>query len=282
MIGSRKRNQIRNEMKKNKIQLVTAILIMVFSASLTNSCIGMLHKVKKGETLSGIAKMYDVPMKSIAQTNSIASLDRLQIGEKLVIPIGNKPINTPANAGGTWYTVKNGDTLYSIARKHNIEDWSRLQQINGISKPKLIRAGQKIFIPGDWGVGFNKPLRIPLVVTSQYGYRRHPIRRKVLMHEGIDFRAATGTRVYASKTGTVTYAARKMGYGKIVIIQHEDDFSTSYGHLSRINVTVGTIVRQGQVIGLSGNTGISTGPHLHFEIRYKGKSENPARHLALP
>ena len=255
---------------------------MAFSASWTSSCIGMLHKVKKGETLSGIARKYDVPMKFIAQTNSIASLDHLQIDQKLVIPIGTKPVNTQKDAGGTWHTVKFGDSLYSITRKHNIEDWKKLQQINGISNPKLIKPGQKIFIPGDWSVGFAKPLRINLVVTSQYGYRNHPISGHYRLHEGIDFRAATGTRVYASKTGTVTYSGRKGGYGKTVDIQHEDDLSTSYGHLSRIYVSAGTVVRQGQVIALSGDTGISTGPHLHFEIRHKGKSENPARHLDLP
>ncbi len=270
-------------MKKNKIQLIMTIVIMVFiSATWTSSCIGMLHKVKKGETLSGIARMYDVPMKSIAQTNSLASLDRLQIGERLVIPVGTKPVNAADNSGGTWHTVKPGDSIYAIARKHNIVDWKKLQQINGIKNPKRIRAGQKIFIPGNWNIGFAKPLRIKLVVTSEFGWRNHPISRNYRMHDGIDFRAATGTRVYASKTGSVKYSGRKGGYGKVIEIQHADDFSTVYGHLSRIYVSAGNFVRRGQVIGLSGDTGRSTGPHLHFEIRYKGKSENPARHLDIP
>ena len=270
-------------MQRKNIQVVIAILFTIFvSASWTSSCIGMLHQVKAGETLSGIARKYDVSLKTIAQTNSLKSIDRLQIGEKLVIPIGTKPANASENPSGTWHIIKDGDSLYSIARKHDIEDWKKLQQINGISNPKRLRIGQKIFIPGNGSVGFGKPLRIPLVITSRYGYRHHPIKRRYLMHEGIDFRAATGTRVYASKTGTVIYASKKTGYGKTVIIQHQDDFSTVYGHLSRIRVSVGTFIRQGQVIGLSGNTGISTGPHLHFEIRYKGKSENPARHLDLP
>ncbi len=271
------------KLKRKHIQVIITVLCMVFvSTSWTSSCIGMLHKVKKGETLSQIARKYDVPMKSIAQTNSLVSLDRLQIGEKLVIPIGTKPVNATENSGGTWYVVKDGDSLYGIARKHNIKDWKKLQRINGISKPKRLRIGQKIFIPGDESVGFAKPLRTRLQVTSRYGYRHHPISGRYLLHEGIDFRAATGTRVYASKTGRITYAARKGGYGKTIVIQHQDDFSTAYGHMSRIYVSVGDIVQQGQVIGLSGDTGHSTGPHLHFEVRYKGKSENPARHLELP
>lgn len=270
-------------MKIKKIQVVIAVLFTIFvSASWTSSCIGMLHKVKAGETLSEIARKYDVSVKSIARNNSLKSIDHLQIGEKLVIPIGTKPANAGGSADGTWHTIEFGDTLISIARKHNIEDWKKLQDINNISNPKRLRIGQEIFIPGDESVGFGNPLRIRLIVTSHYGYRNHPVTRHYRLHEGIDFRAATGTRVYASKTGTVSFAARKSGYGKTVSIQHEDDFSTSYGHLSRIYVSAGDFVRQGQVIGLSGNTGRSTGPHLHFEIRYKGKSENPVRHLDLP
>lgn len=269
-------------MKKVNIHLVLPVLLMLLiSASWTSSCIGELHHVKKGETLSEIARKYDVPMKRIAQTNSIASYDRLQIGEKLLIPVSTKPGSTNENAGGSWYIVKPGDSLYGIARKHNIDDWKKLQQINGISNPKRIKPGQRIFISGEGDIGFIKPLRTKLYVTSRYGYRNHPITGRYRLHEGIDFRAATGTRVYASKTGTITYAARKGGYGKTVSIQHEDDFSTAYGHLSRIYVSVGDFVRQGQLIGLTGSSGRSTGPHLHFEVRYKGKSENPARYLDL-
>ncbi len=270
-------------MKKNKVEVIIAVLFIVFiSASLTSSCIGMLHKVKKGETLSQIARKYEVPMKSIAQTNSLKSVNHLQIGEKLLIPVGKRPINSSANSDGTWHTVKDGDSLYSIAQSHGIKDWKKLQYLNDISNPRRLKIGKRIYIPGETIDGFAKPLRIPLYVTSRYGYRHHPVSRKYLMHKGIDFRAATGTRVYASKTGRVAYAAWEPGYGRIVRIKHADNYATWYAHLSRFRVSVGDIVKQGEVIGLSGNTGVSTGPHLHFEIRYKGKSENPARHLDLP
>ena len=270
-------------MKKGKIQVLLIIItIIVLSESWTSSCIGMLHKVKRGETLSGIAKKYDVPMKSIAQTNSITSYDHLKIGEKLLIPVGTKPINGENNSDGVWHTVKHGDSLYNIARKYNIQNWKQLQRINGIDNPKRLKINQKIYIPNEEIIGFANPLKIKLYVTSKYGYRHHPIKRRYMMHDGIDFRAATGTRVYASKTGRVSTAKWKSGYGRIIVIQHADDFSTAYAHLSRISVSVGDIVKQGQVIGLTGNSGLSTGPHLHFEIRYKDKSENPARHLDIP
>ena len=270
-------------MKKGKIRvLLIVITIIILSESWTSSCIGMLHKVKKGETLSGIAKKYDVSMKSIAQNNSIASYDRLRIGEKLLIPVSTKPINGENNSNGVWHTVKHGDSLYNIARKYNIQNWKQLQRINGIANPKRLKTDQKIYIPNEEIFGFANPLKIKLYVTSKYGYRHHPIKRRYMMHDGIDFRAATGTRVYASKTGRISTAKWKSGYGRIIVIQHADDFSTAYAHLSRISVSVGDIVKQGQVIGLTGNSGLSTGPHLHFEIRYKDKSENPARHLDIP
>jgi len=271
-------------MKRKNFKVVITVLFVVFVlTSWTSSAIGVQHTVKSGETLTGIAKKYGVPMKSIAKANNLRSLDHIQIGKKLIIPIDEtKAQNAGGPADGTWHTIQSGDTLISIARKHNIKDWKELQKLNNIPNPKHIQIGQEIFIPGGDSVGFEIPLGIPLVVTSEYGYRKHPVTRHYRLHEGIDFRAATGTPIYASKTGKVTYARRKGGYGKTVSIQHEDDYSTSYGHLSRIYVSVGDFVQQGQVIGLAGNTGISTGPHLHFEIRYKGKSENPARHLDLP
>ncbi len=271
-------------MKRKNFKVVITVLFVVFVlTSWTSSAIGVQHTVKSGETLTGIAKKYGVPMKSIANANNLKSLDRIQIGKKLIIPIDETKLqNAGGPADGTWHIIRDGDTLYGIARKYNIKNWRDLQKINGISDPKHLKIGQEIFITSGESVGFAIPLRIPLIITSHYGYRKHPVTRHYRLHEGIDFRASTGTRVYASKTGKVTYAARKGGYGKTVSIQHEDDFSTSYGHLSRIYVAVGDFVQQGQVIGLAGNTGISTGPHLHFEIRYKGKSENPARHLDLP
>ena len=176
------------------------------------------------------------------------------------------------------------ETVYIVLhRSHGIKDWKKLQHLNGISNPKRIKIGQKIYIPGETIDGFAKPLRIPLYVTSRYGYRHHPVNRKYLMHRGIDFRAATGTKVHASKTGRVVYAAWERGYGRYCSHSNTPITTQRATHTCQdSSVSVGDIVKQGDVIGLSGNTGISTGPHLHFEIRYKGKSENPARHLDLP
>jgi len=110
----------------------------------------------------------------------------------------------------------------------------------------------------------------------------HPIYKQRRFHQGIDLRAPVGTAVYTAQTGRVSSAAWNGGYGKLVVIEHDNGFSTRYAHLSRFCVSGGEHVRQGQKIALSGNTGLSTGPHLHFEIRQAGgNSIDPARFIMI-
>ncbi len=260
-------------MKRKLIHISVAVVFVMAFSGMRLEAGGHQHLVKKGDTLWGLSRKYKVPLKSIIQANSIQPTESLQIGKKLLIP--GAPVE------GIWYRVKAGDTLSSIARRYKVE-WRDLQRINGISSPRSLQIGTRIRIRQDGSPSFGKPLRVPLVVTSRYGYRPHPVTGRYQFHEGIDFRAATGTRVYASKAGRVIAAGRRGGYGKIVGIEHDDNFTTWYGHLSRIRVKKGQTVSKGQVIGLSGNTGISTGPHLHFEIRYKGRSEKPTKYLIIP
>ena len=261
-------------MKRRLIYILITVLFVVASFGTAFAAGFQKHLVQKGETLSEIAQRYKVPVNSIIQANSIKSAHRIRTGRTLHIPRDTRGLKE------TLYKVQPGDTLFSIGRRHNIE-WRDLQRINGISSPRRLQIGAMIRISDNSPV-FAKPLRIPLVVTSKYGYRPHPVTGRYQHHAGIDFRAATGTRVYASKAGRVIFAGRKGGYGKLVGIEHADDFTTWYGHLSSTRVKVGQTVSQGKVIGLSGNTGISTGPHLHFEIRYKGRSEKPTKYITIP
>ena len=261
-------------MKRRLIHILITVLFVVALFGTAHAASVQQHLVQKGETLSEIAQKYKVPLKSIIQANSIKSAHRIRTGRTLRIP------GEALTFEDTWYKVQPGDTLFSIGRRHNVE-WRDLQRINSISSPRSLQIGRMIRI-SERGPGFGKPLRVPLVVTSKYGYRPHPVTGRYQHHAGIDFRAATGTRVYASKAGRVIFAGRRGGYGKIVGIEHEGNFTTWYGHLSRIRVKVGQTVSQGKVIGLSGNTGISTGPHLHFEIRYKGRSEKPTKYITIP
>lgn len=122
-------------------------------------------------------------------------------------------------------------------------------------------------------------------VSSRYGYRTDPITgQKGTFHNGIDLASYHGTPVYASKTGEVTKVVNSYLYGKYVIINHGDGFSTYYGHLSAFNnLSVGQIVKQGEVIGYVGSTGVySTGPHLHFGVYYNGSTVDPSNYIVIP
>lgn len=113
-------------------------------------------------------------------------------------------------------------------------------------------------------------------ISSRYGMRRHPILGYRRMHSGLDFRASHGTPIYAATDGTVNYSGRNGGYGNFVRIRHEGNLSTGYAHMSRIAVSNGEQVRRGQVIGYVGSTGLSTGPHLHYEMYRNGQTIDPA------
>lgn len=118
--------------------------------------------------------------------------------------------------------------------------------------------------------------------TSEYGTRIHPISKTEKMHHGIDLRASVGTEVFATADGFVEFAGNSgTGYGHLVIISHNYGFKTYYGHLyAQSVVSAGKWVRKGEIIGFSGNTGYSTGPHLHYEVRFLGRTVNPANFMA--
>jgi murein DD-endopeptidase MepM/ murein hydrolase activator NlpD len=116
---------------------------------------------------------------------------------------------------------------------------------------------------------------VPGPISSNYGLRMHPILGYARMHRGIDFRAAQGTPILAASDGRITFAGWAGGYGRQVRINHAGGLMTSYSHMSRINVAPGQQVRQGQVIGHVGSTGLSTGPHLHYELHRNGQPVNP-------
>lgn len=114
-------------------------------------------------------------------------------------------------------------------------------------------------------------------VTDQFGYRIHPITGKRKMHNGMDWSAKRRTPIFATADGAVEFSGyhKKSGYGKLIIVSHNFGFKTYYGHMDKLLVKNGSVVRKGQLIGLSGNTGASTGPHLHYEVRYLFKPLNP-------
>jgi murein DD-endopeptidase MepM/ murein hydrolase activator NlpD len=117
--------------------------------------------------------------------------------------------------------------------------------------------------------------------ASGFGWRIDPIYRTRRFHEGMDFTAPTGTDIYATGNGTVVLAGWRQGYGNCVEINHGFNYKTLYGHMSAIKVRVGEKVSRGEVIGLVGSTGKSTGPHLHYEVHYRGQPQNPQNYYFL-
>ncbi len=112
-------------------------------------------------------------------------------------------------------------------------------------------------------------------LISRYGYRTHPITKRMEFHPGIDMAAAIGTPVFAPADGVVTYAKQKSGYGKYMLISHSFGFKTVYGHLSDFACAEGTYVKKGDIIAYVGNSGKSIEPHLHYEVRYLNKWLDP-------
>lgn len=150
---------------------------------------------------------------------------------------------------------------------------------DGKPRLQLMRWGKEgqMFAASGIGETRSAPMGMPVAgrISSRYGKRRHPILGYVRMHAGVDFAAPHGKPIYAVSDGTVTYAGRRGGHGNYVRINHGGGLATGYGHMSRIAVRNGARVRSGQVIGYVGSTGLSTGPHLHFEAYRGGRTVDP-------
>lgn len=228
------------------------------------------HIVEKGESLWSIARKYNIDIPTIVGANNLQSLKVVKIGQRLNIPTQK----------GIFYTVHYGQSLWEIARIFGIEI-EEIAQANKIEDPSFLRFGKTLFLPEakPWGESghFLRPVRGS--ISSGYGFRQHPLGGGRLFHHGIDIRSPIGRVVVASQGGRVSFAGWKGGYGKATQIDHRRGYSTFYAHLSKILVKKGEYVTKGQVIGKVGNTGRSTGPHLHFEIRKNGRSQNPLKFL---
>lgn len=118
-------------------------------------------------------------------------------------------------------------------------------------------------------------------MSSGYGYRRDPVYGTAKFHEGLDFAAATGTPVFATADAVVEVAERKDSYGNCIDLNHGYNYMTRYAHLSQILVKPGQKVKRGEMIGKVGSTGKSTGSHLHYEVRFKGQSQNPVHYYFM-
>ncbi len=234
------------------------------------------YEVQPGDTLGEIAGRYDLTMDTLISFNQIEDVRRIQVGETFRIP----------NRDGLLYTVKRGDTVASIAADNDTTVNSILDA-NDL-RSQEITEGQVLFVPG---ARLNQTeLRIILgelfawptngTYTSGFGMREDPFTGLRRSHNGIDLANRVGTPVRAAASGRVVHVESQIGnYGRFVIVRHPDGFQTLYAHLNDFSVRPGQYVDRGQRLGVMGNTGRSTGPHLHFSVIRNGTFVNPLRYL---
>lgn len=259
----------------------------------------VIYTVKSGDTLGGISMSTGVPLEDIIAMNEDIKNENsiIRIDQEIVISMPRPSLTISYTAteyreeeydaeiiyvdNDNWYTTKKVTLQEPSAgfRKavsnityHNGEVYETevlKQEVLMEAIPKIVERGTKIpptYVKPLYGGTF----------TSGFGYRSF---RGGGNHYGVDWACPTGTTIYASSGGTVTRAGWSSSYGYCVYIKHPDGLETRYAHNSRLLVSVGQNVNQGQAIAYSGNTGDSSGPHLHFEIRVNGTPVNPLNYV---
>ena len=189
------------------------------------------------------------------KASSLLELDADLCNPKPAIAAKQNKANSPQDY------ADNGEVLYTSAN-YGAANGEPSLQVRRLTPQEI--AAMSIPSNGDKQMVF--PLIAPSIISSLFGSRVHPVTGQVRFHQGTDLAAAEGTPVVAAFSGRVEIAGQMGGYGLIVVISHGDTHETRYAHLSEILVKAGQEIRQGTVIGLVGSTGLSTGPHLHFEI----------------
>lgn len=263
----------------------------------------IVYKVAKGDNLSKIASKHNTTVAQIQNDNGITG-DKLSVGQSLKIKPNQKLYRVikkenvakadvePETKTIVNHKVQNGESLSIIAKKYNTTVRDIVNENNMTNT--VLMAGQTIKVPEKK----KKNYKITTVsskntekyawkaptkgwVSSPYGWRNHPVRKKRIFHAGLDLAAPKGTAIYSVAPGRVIFAGTRGGYGKVVIIAHENGLSTRYGHCSKLLVKNGQLVKEGQLIAKVGATGVATGNHLHFEVRKNGKTQNPINYIKL-
>jgi murein DD-endopeptidase MepM/ murein hydrolase activator NlpD len=234
-----------------------------------------VYRVAKGDTLSGIAETYGVTLDTRVSFNAIQNARSLQPGQLLKVP----------SMAGILYAPKDGDTVEAVALANKISA-DRVIEANGLMSG-ILQAGKPLFLPDARLASFKLReisgdlFRWPVRgwITSWFGYRNDPFSGSRTFHNGLDIGADMDTSVAAGMEGTVAAIGYTSGSGNYVLISHHSGWSSFYGHLNAVLVKPGQRVVTGTRIAWSGNTGYSTGPHLHFSVFKNGRSVNPANVL---
>jgi murein DD-endopeptidase MepM/ murein hydrolase activator NlpD len=233
-----------------------------------------LYTVKDDDSVLSLAARLNIPYSALASLNRLNSPSALVTGKQLLLP----------SCPGIFIPQILQTDLEKITG-------AARQDRSGSVEIKLRIADKQesfLFFPGaDFNAterafflnaGFRFPLR-QYRVTSRYGIREDPITGRISMHQGIDLAAPEGTEVFAVADGVVTATGSDPIYGNYIIISHNNNWKSLYGHLQTIYTDLRSDVKSGNLIGRVGSTGQSTGPHLHFELRQDGKAFDPAGRL---
>ena len=237
---------------------------------------GLYYKLEKNDTLAKIAKKYGISVVDIVDYNNI-NPKKLKAGSTIFLK------------GVTLQKYKDVEGRL-IAAQQAKEDKKKNKNKEKPEKPPKGAKGSAPPPPPTpqddddggrsaaySGAGFAYPVRYA-GVSSPFGNRFHPVLKRYILHTGVDL-VAKYVPLRAAKSGVVTFAGNMSGYGKIIIIRHDNGYETRYAHLSVISTNVGEHVNQGDLIGKTGNSGRTTGAHLHFEIRQNGVPKNPMKYL---
>ena len=261
------------------------------------------YEVVAGDTLSEIAIKVNIPMDKIIEMNSEMLENEnstIRIGDKLIITVPEPELSVERTEKNYYEEIYDADIIYvdndswyttqtkvlqqpsagfrkvvanvSFVNDKEVSREILKEEIVMEAVPKIVERGTKI------PPTYIKPISGGRQ-SSAFGKRTAPTKGASTYHKGVDWAVPKGTAVFASCGGTVARAGWGSGYGYVVYINHSDGRQTRYAHLSKVLVKVGQKVDQGQRIALSGNTGISSGPHLHFEMLIGGKQVNPLKYL---
>jgi murein DD-endopeptidase MepM/ murein hydrolase activator NlpD len=262
---------------KHKTFASFLFILLFYFSSLTFANDILIYRVEKGDSLIKISNYFEIDLKELIALNNLDNPDLILTGQKIKIP--QKTIK---------YNVKSGDSLNKIANIYNVKV-NDIIRINKIKNPNKIFVGQILIIPINnkrnihssysRNVNLNFIWPVQGKITSSFGWRLHPITHKREFHTGIDIGIPIGSPVYASEDGYVLYSGWSRGYGNLIIIQHRNNKQTYYAHNIELLVKKDDKIKQGRIIALSGNSGISTGPHLHFEIRTNNIAQDPMNYL---
>lgn len=232
------------------------------------------HMVSNGDSLWRISQKYDVPVYTIISANPEKEKEIIHPGDTLNIP----------SRTGIFYTVKGGDSISLIAKKYKVSS-SEIIAMNHLRNSTILN-GQKLFLPDARPLNEFKIVNknrfiwpISGAITSGYGMRKHPLNNSRQFHTGIDIAANSGKEILATADGVVVFAGDGGTYGNMVILRHKDGYLSVYAHASSLLVKKDQFIKQRQLIGRVGATGVTTGPHLHFEIKKSNLNVNPIQAL---